>query len=63
MFTIILTAQDLRTEAEQGSNPEAYEQAAAEYEAVNMQAAAQRCRERAKHYREVMEHADPELHD
>ena len=41
----------LRSQAEATADPELYERAAAEFEAIGMDAAAGRCRERAQHYR------------
>lgn len=47
------TAVHLRTRAEQTADPEAYEIAAAEFDALGMPAAAAACRDRARHYRSV----------
>ena len=41
----------LRAQAEAAANPRDYERAAAELEALGMSHAAERCRERASHYR------------
>ncbi len=61
----IVRARQLRAEAEQSDDPEPYEKAAAEFEQLQMYAAADRCRDRAVHYRSEQEvvHADLELHD
>ena len=42
----------LRSQAEAGADPDLYEMAAAEFEALGMLTAAERCRERARHYRD-----------
>ena len=44
-------AYKLRFAAESTNDPDAYEKAAAAFEALNMMSAAERCRDRAKFYR------------
>ena len=51
----------LRTRAEAFSDPELYEQAAAEFDILEMPYAARACRERAKHYRETNREIQPEM--
>jgi hypothetical protein len=43
----------LRRKAEETDDPQMYWQAAAEFRAVGMEAAAERCAERARHYEEA----------
>jgi len=53
MKTAYETAIYLRVEAERANDPDAYERAADAFDAIEMYAAATRCRERAAHYAEV----------
>ena len=55
-----MTAIELRILAEATDNPELYEQAAEEYEKIGYEASAQRCRDRAKLYRQPAQETETE---
>jgi hypothetical protein len=45
---------DIRTLAEQSSDPDLYEQAAAEFRAIGWTCSSDACRDRANHYRQII---------
>lgn len=53
------TAVTLRIRAETATDPDAYERAAAEFDALDMPASAAACRDRARHYRAVAARMEP----